>query len=221
MHADENTRPRNGFTQFLIGVYRRASAVDFLYRLADAARNLHRSRHTTPEQARMHTDKNTRPRNGFTQFLIGVYRRASAADFLYRLADAARNLHRSRHTTPEQAHGRRGEDLAHRFLRRQGLTIVARNFHQRSGRGELDIVAWDRQTLVFVEVKSRASAEFGSPGRAVGTDKERDLRRAAGEYLRRAGAAREQARFDLVNIILTKPPRIEWIKDAFPISRTL
>jgi len=166
----------------------------------------------------MHTDKDHGP---IVQFFIRVHLRVSAAISLYRLADAARDRCRVRHSTPEQAHGRRGEDLAHRFLRRQGLTIVARNFHQRSGRGELDIVAWDRQTLVFVEVKTRASAEFGDPGRAVGMDKEKDLRRAAGEYLRRCGAASEQARFDLVNIVLTKPPEIEWIKDAFPISRTL
>jgi putative endonuclease len=160
-------------------------------------------------------------RSRIAQFLIGVYPRASAVNFLYSLADSLRNRYRTRHSTPEQAHGRRGEDLAHRFLRRQGLTIVARNFHQRSGRGELDLVAWDRQTLVFVEVKTRASAEFGSPGRAVGSDKEKDLRRAAGEYLRRRGTGWEQARFDLVNIVLTDPPEIEWIKDAFAISRTL
>ena len=165
----------------------------------------------------MNTDKNRG--HQIIPFLIGVHRRLSAALSLYRLADAARGRYRARHSTPAQARG--GEDLAHRFLRRQGLTIVARNFHQRAGRGELDLVAWDRQTLVFVEVKTRASADFGSPGRAVGTDKEKDLRRAAGEYLRRSGAAREQARFDLVNIVLTNPPEIEWIKDAFPISRTL
>ena len=169
----------------------------------------------------MNADNNARPPSGFMQFLIGVYRRSSAAISLYRMADTARDRYRSRHSTTEQAHGRRGEDLAHRFLRREGLTIVARNFHQRSGRGELDIVAWDRETLVFVEVKSRASAEFGSPGRAVGIDKERDLRRAAGEYLRRCAAAGDQARFDLVNIVLSEPPEIEWIRDAFPISRTL
>src|SRR5580658_6209712 len=155
------------------------------------------------------------------QFLIGVRRRASAVNLLYFLADVARNRYRTRHSTAEQAHGRFGEDLAHRFLRRQGLTIVARNFHQRSGRGELDLVAWDRQTLVFVEVKTRATAEFGSPGRAVDTDKEKDLRRAAGEYLRRCGTPSEQARFDLVSIVLTKPPGIEWIKDAFPLIRTI
>jgi putative endonuclease len=155
------------------------------------------------------------------QFLIGVRRRASAVNLLYFLADVARNRYRTRHSTAEQAHGRFGEDLAHRFLRRQGLTIVARNFHQRAGRGELDIVAWHRGTLVFVEVKTRSSSEFGNPGRAVGTDKEKDLRRAAGEYLRRCGAGTEQSRFDLVNIVLTNPPEIEWIQDAFPVSRTL
>ena len=140
---------------------------------------------------------------------------------LYRLADAARRRRRSRSATTEQAHGRRGEDLAHRFLRRQGLTIVARNYRARSGSGELDIVAWERDTLVFVEVKARASADYGSPGRAVGLQKEKDLRRAAGDYLRRSGTAWEQARFDLLNIILTEPPEIEWIKDAFRPSRKI
>ena len=140
---------------------------------------------------------------------------------LYRLADGARRRRRAGSSTTEQAHGRRGEDLAHRFLRRQGLTIVARNYRSRSGSGELDIIAWERDTLVFVEVKARASADFGSPDRAVGLQKEKDLRRAAGDYLRRSGTAWEQARFDLLNIILTEPPRIEWIKDAFRPSRRI
>jgi len=51
--------------------------------------------------------------------------------------------------------------------------------------------------------------------------KEKDLRRAAGDYLRRSGTAWEQARFDLLNIILTEPPEIEWIKDAFRPSRKI
>jgi len=139
----------------------------------------------------------------------------------YRLADAARRLGRARSSTLEQAHGRRGEDLAHRFLRRHGLTIVARNYRSRAGSGELDIVAWERDTLVFVEVKARASADYGSPGRAVGLQKEKDLRRAAGDYLRRSGTAWDQARFDLLNIILTEPPEIEWVKDAFRPSRKI
>jgi putative endonuclease len=132
---------------------------------------------------------------------------------LYRIADAARARRRARTSTTEQAHGRRGEDLAHRFLRRQGLAVVARNYRSRSGSGELDIVAWDRDTLVFVEVKARASADYGSPGRAVGLEKEKDLRRAA--------TAWAQARFDLLSIILTEPPEIEWVKDAFRPSRKI
>jgi putative endonuclease len=139
----------------------------------------------------------------------------------YRLADALRRRRRARITTTEQAHGRYGEDLAHRYLRRQGLIIVARNFRPRSGSGELDMVAWDGETLVFVEVKSRASSEFGSPDRAVGFEKERDLRRAAGDYIRRSGAGWKQARFDIVNVILTEPPGIEWIKDAFQVKLTV
>jgi len=140
---------------------------------------------------------------------------------LYRLADAARAKHRAHSATEEQAHGRLGEDLAHRFLRRHGLTIVARNYRPRAGSGELDIVAWDRDTLVFLEVKARATAEFGSPDRAVGLDKEKYLRRAAADYLRRTGVGSQQARFDLVNIILDRPPQIEWIKDAFSVSRKI
>src|SRR5690348_13964369 len=118
-----------------------------------------------------------------------MFRISPGAFSLYRLADAARNAYRVRHSTVEQAHGRRGEDLAHRFLRNRGLQVVSRNFRPRSGRGELDIVAWHGETLVFVEVKTRTTTEFGEPARAVGLDKENDLRRAAGEYLRRAGIA--------------------------------
>jgi len=140
---------------------------------------------------------------------------------LYRLADRARGWRRARGATVEQAHGRHGEDLAHRYLRRQGLKIVARNFRSRSGRGEVDLVARDGGTLVFVEVKTRASDEFGSPERAVGREKMDEVRRAAGDYIRRSGASWDEARFDLLNILLTEPPSIEWIKDAFCVSRTL
>lgn len=138
---------------------------------------------------------------------------------LYRLADLVRHRRRASTATTEQAQGRRGEDLAHRFLRRKGLTIVARNFRPRSARGEVDLVAWDGGTLVFVEVKARASTDFGTPDRAVGLEKERDLRRAAADYLRRGGAGWEKARFDIVNVILSNPPEIHWIKDAFQVSR--
>jgi putative endonuclease len=111
-------------------------------------------------------------------------------------------------------HGRIGEDLAHRYLRRQGCTIVARNYRTRSGSGEIDLVAWQGETLVFVEVKTRDSAEFGTPDRAVDADKERHLRTAASDYARRAGVEWERIRFDVVSVVLN-PRRIEWIRDAF------
>jgi putative endonuclease len=141
--------------------------------------------------------------------------------FLYRFADAARHRRRLRLSTREQANGRRGEDLAHRYLRRHGLTIVARNYRPLSGSGELDIVGWHGSTLVFVEVKTRTGTEFGEPERAIGPDKENDLRRAAGDYLRRAGLAWKQARFDVVSIVLSDLPTIDWVRDAFPVARTL
>ena len=85
----------------------------------------------------------------------------------------------------------------------------------RSGAGEIDIVAWDGETLVFIEVKTRATADFGEPDRAVDVQKRDHLRRAAQEYLRRAGVELQKARFDIVSIVLAKPIKIDWIKDAF------
>ena len=80
---------------------------------------------------------------------------------LYRAADALRRR------SIAKDHGRVGEDLAHRYLRAHGCTIVARNYRPRSGGGEIDLVAWHGGKLLFVEVKTRASEEFGTPDRAV------------------------------------------------------
>jgi putative endonuclease len=128
---------------------------------------------------------------------------------LYRAADALRR----RRIAGD--HGRLGEDLAHRYLRRHGCTIVARRYRPNSGGGEIDIVVWHRGTLVFVEVKARASVEFGTPDRAVDAEKQRYLARAGRDYARRAGVEWKQVRFDIVGIILSKPPQIEWLQDAF------
>ena len=71
--------------------------------------------------------------------------------------------------------GRRGEDLAHRYLRRQGFTIVARNYRLAAGDAEVDLIARDGEALVFVEVKSRETGEYGPPERAIGEEKRRHL----------------------------------------------
>lgn len=129
--------------------------------------------------------------------------------FLYKAADRIRRHHLA------DDHGRIGEDLAHRFLRREGCTIVARRYRLNSGGGEIDLVAWHQGTLVFVEVKTRETVEFGSPDRAVDAEKQIYLARAARDYARRSDAPWDNVRFDIVSIILTKPPQIDWIRDAF------
>jgi putative endonuclease len=128
---------------------------------------------------------------------------------LYRAADRIR---RRRYA---ENHGRIGEDMAHRFLRSRGCTVVARNYRTLSGSGEIDLVAWDGAKLAFIEVKTRASEEFGPPESAVDAEKRERLERAARDYARRADIPWRDTRFDIVSIVLDQPPRIEWLRDAF------
>ena len=99
---------------------------------------------------------------------------------LYRAAD------RMRRRRYAENHGRIGEDLAHRFLRARGCTVVARNYRTLSGSGEIDLVVWDGGKLAFVEVKTRSSDEFGPPESAVDAEKRERVERAARDYARRA-----------------------------------
>jgi putative endonuclease len=128
---------------------------------------------------------------------------------LYRAADRIR---RRRYA---ENHGRIGEDMAHRFLRAHGCTVVARNYRTLSGSGEIDLVAWDGGKLAFIEVKTRASEEFGPPESAVDAEKRERVQRAARDYARRAEIPWPDTRFDIVSIVLDQPPRIEWLRDAF------
>ena len=137
---------------------------------------------------------------------------------LYRMSDRLRDRARRRSWNPDAATGRRGEDLAHRFLRTQGLTVVARNYRPRSGAGEIDLVAWDGPVLVFVEVKSRATGEFGEPERAIGAGKEEAWRRAAADYLRVVRLPAGRARYDIVSVV---NGAVEWKKAARNLSPTL
>ncbi|MDQ6758598.1 MAG: YraN family protein [Acidobacteriota bacterium] len=133
---------------------------------------------------------------------------------LYRLSDKLRARLRSRRWTLDQATGRRGEDLAHRFLQRAGFVIVARNYRIPAGSGEIDLVGWEDDKLVIVEVKTRRTDEYGPPDRAIGQDKKQSLLRAARDYARRADAPWDQVRFDVVNVLLTSPPAITHFRDV-------
>lgn len=117
--------------------------------------------------------------------------------------------------SPTAALGRKGEDLAHRYLQRMGIAVLARNYRPSGGEAEVDIVARDGSTLVFVEVKARSSADYGEPDRAIGTDKEMNIVRAARNYALRAGVDWSCVRFDIISVVFSTPPRITHHQDAF------
>ena len=135
---------------------------------------------------------------------------------LFRILDRVRDrIHRAR-WTPERALGSRGEDLAMRFLQKQGYTIVDRNYRPRNGKGEVDLIGWDGKTLAFIEVKTRASGETGSPERAVHPEKQKHITRAAEAYTRRAKVNGDTIRFDVVTVITEgRKPTIVLYKNAF------
>lgn len=143
------------------------------------------------------------------------------SQYLLSLADSARHRARQGRWPAERATGRRGEDLAHRYLERQGMRVVARNYWPHSGHGEIDLIAWDRETLVFVEVKSRHSNEFGDPDRNVDREKRRALLRAGREYARHAGVPWDRVRLDVVTVLLTDPPSLAHFRGAFQPTPTL
>ena len=117
---------------------------------------------------------------------------------------------------PPRTLGQRGEDAAARFLQREGYKILARG--RRLATGELDLVALDGRTIVFVEVKTRTSADAGHPADAVDAVKQRKLTRLAVTFMKRHGLLEYPARFDVVAITWPSDgsrPRIEHFKNAF------
>jgi putative endonuclease len=114
-----------------------------------------------------------------------------------------------------KALGRRGEEAASRYLRKLGYTIVARG--HRDSIGELDLVAVDGRTIVFIEVKTRATHDAGHPADAVDEAKQRRLTRLALSYLKRHDLLECKARFDVIAV--TWPDRgqpvIEHYQNAF------
>ena len=124
---------------------------------------------------------------------------------------------------PEQAEhlerGAAGETLACKHLRRAGYKILYRNFRGRTG-GELDVVCRDGDTLVFVEVKTRTSEDFGRPFEAVRADQQRRISRGALAWLRMLDNPDILFRFDVVEVMMRErgKPRIELIRNAFQLS---
>jgi putative endonuclease len=112
--------------------------------------------------------------------------------------------------------GQRGEDAAARYLKRKGYHLLARGHD--SPLGELDLIAVDGRTIVFVEVKTRASTDAGHPVEAIDSRKERRMTQAALAYLKAQGLLKYAARFDVVAITWpekSRRPRIEHYPNAF------
>ncbi|WP_200820208.1 YraN family protein [Acidaminococcus provencensis] len=95
--------------------------------------------------------------------------------------------------------GNWGEDAAAQYLEKQGYRIVARNY--ACAYGELDIIAQTKNTLVFVEVKSRRSLKFGRPAAAVTREKQVHLHRAVFVYLKEHPGFRGKIRFDIIEVL--------------------
>src|SRR5438445_5913145 len=120
--------------------------------------------------------------------------------------------------------GRRGEELALEHLQRDGYRIVAANFSVPIGRNmrdvtvnaEIDVVAYDGPTLCFIEVKTRASADFAPPQVNVDLRKRRQIARAARGYRRMLGLTGSPYRYDVITVVLPKDeeeaPRIELLR---------
>ena len=112
--------------------------------------------------------------------------------------------------------GKRGEQAAERYLKKQGYIIVARG--QRDKLGELDLVAVDGRTVVFVEVKTRKSTIAGHPADAVDEAKQRRVTRLALSFLRRHELLENKSRFDIISVLwpdAAKKPKIEHFINAF------
>ncbi|HEY6394868.1 MAG TPA: YraN family protein [Candidatus Binataceae bacterium] len=121
---------------------------------------------------------------------------------------------RSERSCARLALGRKGEKIAERHLKRRGYRIIARNY--RVAGGEIDLVAMDGDTLVFVEVKTRHGRGAGMPEEAVDARKQNRMRRAAEFFALQYRAGERAMRFDVVAIIADgRKHQLELLKDAF------
>lgn len=112
--------------------------------------------------------------------------------------------------------GKQGESLAAEFLRKNGYRIVKNNFRNRYG--EIDIIAIEGKTLVFIEVKTKTNSKFGNPVMAVDLRKQRQLSKTAIMYLTQKRLNDCPARFDVVGISITEDKtEVELVRNAFEL----
>ncbi len=112
--------------------------------------------------------------------------------------------------------GKGGEEVALRFLKKNGYQILQKNYVCKMG--EVDIIAREKDTLAFIEVKTRTTRAFGPPQLAVNASKQMQLSKAALSFIKEKRLEEAKARFDVVAIILGPGgEEIELIRDAFDL----
>lgn len=121
----------------------------------------------------------------------------------------------TRAPSPHLSRGRNAEAMACDYLQQNGLRLTARNY--RSPYGEIDLIMQERETLVFVEVRFRASSQFGTPAETVDARKQARLRATAEHYLQYASpASNKPCRFDIVAITGSgEGDELQWLRNAF------
>jgi len=119
--------------------------------------------------------------------------------------------------TQKKELGKKGEEVAVQFLKKKGYRIIERNYTCRLG--EMDVIAKEKDTFAFIEVKTRTTTTFGPPQLAVDSSKQNQLSKVALHFLKEKRLEDVKARFDVVAILLgPKGEEIELIKDAFDLQ---
>ncbi len=108
--------------------------------------------------------------------------------------------------------GKQGENIAEQYLKKLGYKIIERNWHY-SKNAEIDIIAEDKDCLVFVEVKTRTTLEYGHPFEAITKTKIEKIHKAIFGYIKECDKNYKTFRFDGISILGLKDPKIEHIKD--------
>ncbi|MCK9275387.1 MAG: YraN family protein [Syntrophales bacterium] len=120
-------------------------------------------------------------------------------------------------SVPSRETGRLGERLAADYLAKKGYKIAELNY--RCVFGEIDIIACDRKEIVFVEVKSRRSSNFGDPESSVDMRKQKKLSKIAQAYLGEHGLENREARFDVIAVsFFCNSENIRHIRNAFELA---
>lgn len=113
--------------------------------------------------------------------------------------------------------GDRGEEVAAQYLEKRGCCILERQFRAKTG--EIDIIAEERGTLLFIEVKTRHPTRFGAPAQAVGYTKRQRIFRTALLYMQKCNMEERSCRFDVLEVlVLGESYTVNHYENAFEVD---